>query len=43
MAASRPHSPRSPRSVRRTLGVPPMEKDARKLFVGGLPSDGTYF
>jgi hypothetical protein len=37
----RPHSPRS--VSRSTLRIPPMEKDARKLFVGGLPSDGMYF
>jgi hypothetical protein len=25
-----------------TLKLPPTKKDSRKLFVGGLPSDGTY-
>jgi hypothetical protein len=25
-----------------TLKIPPTRKDSRKLFVGGLPSDGTY-
>jgi hypothetical protein len=25
-----------------TVKIPPTKKDSRKLFVGGLPSDGTY-
>lgn len=36
-AASHPHS-----ASFTTLKIPPTKKDARKLFVGGLPSDGTY-
>jgi hypothetical protein len=28
-------------SVLSTLKLPPTKKDSRKLFVGGLPSDGT--
>jgi hypothetical protein len=30
-----------PAPQRVTLLIPPTVKDARKLFVGGLPSDGT--
>jgi hypothetical protein len=36
-AASHPHS-----VSRANLKIPPTMKDARKLFVGGLPPDGTY-
>ena len=28
--------------VAQDFKIPPTKKDARKLFVGGLPSDGTY-
>jgi hypothetical protein len=29
-------------AVAQDFKIPPTRKDARKLFVGGLPSDGTY-
>jgi hypothetical protein len=32
----------SQQPARVNLKIPPSKKDDRKLFVGGLPSDGTY-